>query len=121
MAPAGSARFSVSASGTPRTAPSTPGADRAFRQAAISARPDEGAGGIVDGDQVRRPGGQRFQAVQHRMLAAGAAFDRRRQVEAGNGCLVVRFIAATDHDLDPVDAGGRPKDRQSAAQDRLPA
>ena len=84
-------------------------------------RPDEGAGGIVDGDQVRRLGGQRFQAVQHRMLPAGAAFDRRRQIEAGNGCPVVRFVAATDHDLDPVDPGGCPEDRQSAAQDRLPA
>jgi hypothetical protein len=54
------------------------------------------------------------------MLAAGTAFDRRRQLEAGNGRPVVRFIAATDHDLDPVDPGGRLEDRQSAAQDRLP-
>jgi hypothetical protein len=54
------------------------------------------------------------------MLPAGAPFDRRRQVKAGNGRLVVRFIAATDHDLDPVDPGRRPKDHQSSAQDRLP-
>ena len=78
--PPASTRFSVSASGTPRTAPSMPGADRASRQAAISPGADEGAGGIVDGDQVRRPGGQRFQAVQHRMLPAGAA---RRPAAAG--------------------------------------
>jgi hypothetical protein len=54
------------------------------------------------------------------MLAAGTAFDRWRQLEAGNGCPVVRFIAATDHDLDPVDPGGCLEDRQSAAQDRMP-
>ena len=52
-------------------------------------RPNERAGGIVDGNEVRRLGSQRFQAIEHRLLTARPAHDRRRQVEAGNGCVVV--------------------------------
>ena len=110
----------MSASGTPRTAPSTPGAEAAFRQAAISHRPDEGAGGIMDGDEVRRPSpASASRPFRTECCRLAPAYDRRRQVEAGNGRLVVRFVAATDHDLDPVDPGRRPKGLQGVAQDRL--
>ena len=85
MAPPPSTRFSVSASGTPRTAPSTPGVGRGIQAGRDIRRPHEGPGGVMDGDEVGRLAGQRFQAVEHGLLAARAAHDGRRQVEAGDG------------------------------------
>ena len=92
---------------------------QSFQAVGNVGRPHEGAGGVMNGDKVRCLGCQRFQAIQHRVLAAGASFDRWRQVEAADGRLVMCLITGTDHDLDPVDARGRPENRQGAAQDGL--
>ena len=124
--------FRVSASGTPRTAPSTPGAAAASRQAVISARPDEGAGGVVNGDEVRR---LRRPALPGRSAPTAGGSRRLRPAAAGRGPRrppVVRFVAGADHDLDPVDARaspgrppgcgagpvGRPKGHIAWAEDR---
>ena len=81
----------------------------ASRQPMMSDTPNEGAGGIVDGDQVGGMRRQRLQAVQDRLLPAGAAGDRRRQVHPLDGSPIEVLVAGGDHDLDAVDARCRPE------------
>ena len=93
----------------------------ALRQAAMSAGRTKGRAASWMATRSGGCGGQRFQAVQHRMLAAGTASrPAAASSKPATAASVVRFVAGTDHDLDPVDARGRLEDRQGAAQDRLP-
>ena len=54
--------------------------------------PNEGAGGIVDGHEVGRMCRQGFQAVQDRLLPAGATGDRRWQVHPLDGSLIEGLV-----------------------------
>ena len=47
----------------------------------------------MNGHQVRRRGRQRFQAVQHRLLATAASLDRRGQIETRSRGPIGRFVA----------------------------
>ena len=77
--PASSTFFSVSATGTPSTAPSMPG-PQGLQAADDVGHPHEGPGGIVDGHQVGRMRRQGFQPVQDRLLPAAR---HRRPAAAG--------------------------------------
>ena len=67
--------------------------------------PDERAGCVVHRHQVRRDRGQCLQAVQHRVLATCAPFDRRWQVEVADSRPVLSLVVGTDDDLQVVDPG----------------
>ena len=91
-----------------------------FQAADDVGHPDEGPGGVMDGHEVGGTRGQGLQAVQDRLLPAGAA---RRPAAAGPGPRRPPDSRLSspggDHDLDAVDARRRPEGLQRCGAGRV--
>jgi hypothetical protein len=74
---------------------------------------------VVNGDEVRRRTGQRFETVEHGLLAAAAARHGWGQIQAPRRRLVEFVISRTDHHEDPVDRWRALEGGNGAAQDGL--
>ena len=81
--------------------------------------PHEGTRRVMDRDKIGRRARQRFEAVQDRLLAAGAPRDRRRQAQPLGCGLVMSVISRTDHHPYPIDGRGGLEGRDGPAQDGL--
>jgi hypothetical protein len=66
-------------------------------------RRDEGAGGIVHQHMIGSLFSKGTETVQYRLAPFGAARDRRRETEAGDGLLIERPMIWIDDDTDGTD------------------
>ncbi len=79
---------------------------------------EEGAGGVMDQDDIAGPGDQRAQAGDHRLRARRTAGDGSPARQAGEGGGGAALVAGRNYDDDLAGAGGEQR-LQAPAGDRF--